>query len=80
MLWQSSSTCLRDDWSYGRSAVEVQLLNRQYLQLTGSMDRDVWAKRGAKRKSRQVGPLVSPLLWTHLHPWWLHERSLRASV
>ena len=44
----------------GRSAVEVQLLNRQYLQLTGSMDRDVWAKRGAKRKSRQVGPPVSP--------------------
>ena len=34
-------------------------LNRQYLQLTGSMDRDVWAKRGAKRKSRQVGPLVA---------------------
>jgi hypothetical protein len=59
VLWQSSSTCLRDDWSDGRSAVEVQLLNRQYLQLTGSMDRDVWAKRGAKRKSRQVGPLVS---------------------
>jgi hypothetical protein len=59
VLWQSSSTCLRDDWSYGRSAVEVQLLNRQYLQLTGSMDRDVWAKRGAKRKSRQLGPLVS---------------------
>ena len=59
VLWQSSSTCLRDDWSYGRSAVEVQLLNRQYLQLTGSMDRDVWAKRGAKRKSRQVGPPVS---------------------
>ena len=49
------STCLRDDRSYGCSAVEVQLLNRQYLQLTGSMDRDVWAKRGAKRKSRQVG-------------------------
>jgi hypothetical protein len=59
VLWQSSSTCLRDDWSDGRSAVEVQLLNRQYLQLTGSMDRDVWAKRGAKRESRQLGPLVS---------------------
>ena len=56
VLWQSCSTCLRDDRAYGRSEVEVQLLNRQYLQLTGSMDRDVWAKRGAKRKSRQVGP------------------------
>jgi hypothetical protein len=50
VLWQSHSTCLRDAWSYGRSAVEIQFLNRQYLQLTGSMDRDVWAKRGAKRK------------------------------
>jgi hypothetical protein len=59
VLWQSCSTCLRDDWSYGRSAVEVQPLNRQYLQLSGSMDRDAWAKRGAKRKSRQVGPPVS---------------------
>ena len=65
MLWQSCSTCLRDDWSYGRSSVEVQLLNRQYLQLTGSMDRDVWAKRGAKRKSRQVGPPVSSSLAGH---------------
>ena len=59
VLWQSCSRCLRDDWSYGRSSVEVQPLNRQYLQLTGSMDRDVWAKRRAKRKSRQVGPPVS---------------------
>ena len=50
---------LRDDRSHGCSAVEVQVLNRQYLQLTGTMDRDVWAKRGAKRKSRQVGPPVS---------------------
>ena len=59
VLWQSCSTCLRDGRAYGRSAVEVQWLNRQYLQLTGTMDRDVWAKRGAKRKSRQVGPPVS---------------------
>jgi len=59
VLWQSCSACLRDDWSYGRSAVEVQPLNREYLQLTGFMDRDLWAKRGAKRKSRQVGPPVS---------------------
>jgi hypothetical protein len=56
ILWQSCSVSLRDDWTYGRSAVEVQPLNRQYLQLTGSIDRDLWAKRGAKRKSRQVGP------------------------
>jgi hypothetical protein len=55
VLWQSCSVSLRDDWTYGRSAVEVQPLNRQYLQLTGSIDRDLWAKRGAKRKSRQVG-------------------------
>jgi hypothetical protein len=59
VLWQSCSTCLRDDWSHGWSGVEVQPLNRQYLQLTGSVDRDLWARREAKRKSRQVGPPVS---------------------
>jgi hypothetical protein len=59
VLWHAHSTCLRDDRSRGCSAVEVELLNRQYLQLTGTMDRDSWAKRGAKRKSRQVGPPVS---------------------
>ncbi len=70
VLWRAHSTSLRDDRSHGCSAVEVELLNHQYLQLTGTMDRDVWAKRGAKRKSRQVGPpvaapshdLVSPLV------------------
>ncbi|MDO8680678.1 MAG: hypothetical protein Q7R30_19345 [Acidobacteriota bacterium] len=55
-LWQAHSTTLRDDRAHGCSAIEVELLNRQYLQLTGRMDRDVWAKRGAMRKSRQVGP------------------------
>jgi hypothetical protein len=55
VLWQSCSVSLRDDWTYDRSAVEAQPLNRQYLQLTGSIDRDLCAKRGAKRKSRQVG-------------------------
>lgn len=58
VLWRAHSTTLRDDRSHGCSAIEVELLNRQYLQLTSTMDRDVWAKRGAKRKSRQVGPLV----------------------
>ena len=61
VLWQAHSTCLRDDRSHGCSAIEVELLNRQYLQLTGTMDRDVWAKRGAKRKLRQVGPPLSML-------------------
>jgi hypothetical protein len=59
VLWRAHSTSLRDDRSHGCSAVEVALLNRQYLQLTATMDQDVWAKRGAKRKSRQVGPPVS---------------------
>lgn len=59
VLWQAHSTTLRDDHSHGCSAIEVELLNRQYLQLTGTMDRDVWAKRGAKRKSRQLGPPLS---------------------
>jgi hypothetical protein len=59
VLWSAHSTTLRDARSHGCSAVEVELLDRQYLQLTGTMDRDAWAKRGAKRKSRQVGPPVS---------------------
>jgi hypothetical protein len=60
VLWRSSSTSLRDDRMYGCSACEVQELNAQYLQLTKAVDREAWAKRGAKRKSRQVGPPVSP--------------------
>jgi hypothetical protein len=59
VLWQTYSTTLRDDHSHGCSAIEVELLNRQYLQLTGTMDRDAWAKRGANRKSRQLGSPVS---------------------
>jgi hypothetical protein len=59
VLWRSSSTSLRDDRMHGCSACEMQILNAQYLQLTGAMDREAWAKRGAKRKSRQVGPPVS---------------------
>jgi hypothetical protein len=59
VLWQAHSTTLRDDHSHGCSAIEVELLNGQYLQLTSTMDRDMWAKRGAKRKSRQVGPPLS---------------------
>jgi len=59
VLWRSSSTSLRDDRMYGCSACEVQELNAQYLQLTKAIDREAWAKTGAKRKSRQVGPPVS---------------------
>jgi hypothetical protein len=59
VLWQAHSPTLRDARSHGCSAIEVELLTRQYLQLTGTMDRDSWATRGAKRKSRQVGPPVS---------------------
>lgn len=59
VLWSAPSTALRDARSRGCSAIEVELLNRQYLQLASTMDRDIWAKRGAKRKSRQVGPLIS---------------------
>lgn len=59
VLWRSSSACLRDDRSRDCSGLDVQFLTRQYLQLTGAMDRGVWAKKGAKRNSRQVGPLAS---------------------
>ena len=44
---------------HGCSACEVEFLDGQYLQLTSTLDREAWAKRGAKRKSRQVGPLPS---------------------
>jgi hypothetical protein len=60
VLWRSSSTSLRDDRMHGCSGCEVQDLNAQYLQLTKAVDREAWAKRGAKRKSRQVGPPVAP--------------------
>jgi hypothetical protein len=43
VLWQSSSTCLRDDWSYGRSAVEIQPMNRQWL---FSMAASSWQDHG----------------------------------
>lgn len=59
VLWRANSHILREARDRGRSRVEIELLNRQYLQLAGTMDRDVWAQRGAKRKSRQVGPPVS---------------------
>lgn len=59
VLWRSSSRSLRDNHMHGCSACEIQILNGQYLQLTGAMDREAWAKRGAKRKSRQVGPPIS---------------------
>ena len=59
VLWRSSSTSLRDDRMHGWSACEIQILDGQYLQLTGTLDREAWAKRGAKRKSRQVGPPLS---------------------
>lgn len=58
VLWRSSSTSLRDDHLHGWSACEIQVLDAQYLQLTGAMDREARAQRGAKRKSRQVGPLL----------------------
>jgi hypothetical protein len=58
VLWRSSSTSLRGDRMYGCSACEVQELNAQYLQLTKAIDREAWARKGAKRKSRQVGPPV----------------------
>lgn len=59
VLWRSSSTSLRDDRMHGCSVCEIQVLNAQYLQLTKAVDREAWARRGAKRKSRQVGPPVS---------------------
>lgn len=80
VLWQAHSTTLRDDRSHGCSTIEVELLNGQYLQLTGTMDRDVWAKRGAKRKSRQVGPPTSTTSPDALSPLVGHEHEPQANA
>jgi hypothetical protein len=61
VLWTAASTTLADDRSLGLSTIEVELLNRQYLQLTSAIERGMAAKRGAKRKPRQAGPPVSTL-------------------
>lgn len=80
VLWQADSTTLRDDHSRGCSAIEVELMNRQYLQLSGTMDRDVWAKRGAKRKPRQVGPPVVTPSPDSLSPLVPHEPEVPANA
>ena len=80
VLWQAYSTTLRDDHSHGCSAIEIEPLNRQYLQLTGTMDRDFWAKRGAKRKSRQVGPPVARTPPDSLSPLVAHEHEPPANA
>jgi hypothetical protein len=80
VLWWANSTTLRDARERGRSRVEIELLNRQYLQLTGTMDRDVWAKRGAKRESRQVGPRVSTSSPGPLSPLVSDEREPQATA
>lgn len=80
VLWQAHSTTLRDDHSHGCSAIEVELLNGQYLQLTGMMDRDVWATRGAKRKTRQVGPPASMRSPDSLSPLVTDEREAQTTA
>ena len=80
VLWQANSTTLRDDRTHGCSGIEVEPLNRQYLQLTSTMDRDDWAKRGAKRKSRQVGPPVSMSSQDTLSPLVAHEHEPQANA
>ena len=50
---------LTDDRLQGNATCDVEILNRQYLQLAGTISRDVRPGRGAKRISRQVGPPIS---------------------
>ena len=80
VLWSAHSTTLRDARSHGCSAIEVEALHRQYLQLAGMKDRDAWAKRGAKRKSHQVGPPVSTSSPGSLTPLVGDEREPQASA
>jgi hypothetical protein len=80
VLWSAHSTTLRDARLHGCSAIEVELLNRQYLQLSGTMDREGWATRGAKRNSRQVGPPVSTQSPDSLSPLAADEREPEATA
>ena len=80
VLWDANSSALADDRARGCSTVEVELLNRQYLQLSGTMDRDAWAKRGAKRNPRQVGPPVSELSPSPRSPLVDHDRETHANA
>lgn len=80
VLWDAHSSTLADDHARGSSTVEVEFLDRQYLQLSGSMDRDTWARKGAKRKPRQVGPPVSEASPSPLSPLVDHEREPHASA
>lgn len=59
ILWAARSTTLRDDRERGWGTYEIQLLTGQYLGLTDRIGRDAGARRGAKRKSQQLGPPVS---------------------
>ena len=69
VLWRSSSTSLRDDRMHGCSACEIQMLNGQYLQLTGTMDREAWAKRGRSENRVRLAPRFRRPLQTFPHPW-----------
>ena len=80
VLWEAPSTTLADDHARGCSTVEVECLNRQYLQFSGAMDRDAWAKRGAKRKPRQVSPLVSVPSPAPLSPLAGHDHAPQANA
>ena len=71
ILWAARSTILRDARERGWGTCELQPLTGQYMQLTGLIDRDDRARRGAKRKIRAVGPppsspspddLITPLV------------------
>lgn len=59
ILWAARSTTLREGRERGRGTCEIHQLRGQYLQLTGVIDGAPRATRGAKRKSRQVGPPIA---------------------
>ena len=59
IVWAAQSTTLRDDRARGWGRCESRTLTGQYLQLTSRIGRDDGARRGAKRKSRQLGSPAS---------------------
>ena len=77
VLWRSSSTSLRDDRMHGCSACEIQMLNAQYLQLTGHDGPGrVGQERGQAKIASGWPPGFDALSRHSLTPGRLHEREL----
>jgi hypothetical protein len=73
-------TSVRERLQEACSTIEVKLLNRQYLQLTGAMDRDVWAKRGPSENRVRLAPRFSTASPDALSSLVAHEHEPQANA